>query len=251
MKWVFLLLVLANAGFVAWQGFSAVDAGAQQAPVYAPPVSERIYLIGEARPEGDLLAQSLPEATLEPEPESEPVEEVLSELNQAVANAVQQNAAEQDRRENLLCPVLELERDADRRTVSDALRNNNLAFSQNEITGKRDKYWLYIAAPATTAQAQDIVAELKLKRIDSYVIARGEMKNRISLGLFSSQERAQQAQTMIAQRSGKRVSIYEHERTVKLYELLLDQPISENAWAQFLQQLDLSKLLIKIEKNPC
>lgn len=243
MKWFFLLLVLANAGFVAWQGFSAADAGAEQVPVYGPPVSERIYLISEAVPEDDGWVSDVSEP--------EPVEAMQNEIEQAVASAIQEGEIEPAPEENLLCPVVVLERDADRRTVSDALRANNLAFTQNETSGKRDKYWLYISAPATTAQAQDIVTELKLKRIDSYVISRGEMKNRISLGLFSSQERAQQAQATIEQRSGKRVNIYEHQRTVNLYELLLDQPISENAWAQFLQQLDLSKLLIKIEKNPC
>lgn len=249
MKWVFLLLVLANAGFVAWQGFAAADKRTEQASIYAPPVSERIYLIGELRPDDGDVAE-LSEVVTAPEPE--PVQAMVDELDQVVAAAVlQQNENGQKPAEDLLCPVLVLERDADRREVSQALRANNLDFSQNETSGKRDKYWLYISAPATTAKAQDIVAQLKLKRIDSYVISRGDMKNRISLGLFSSKERAQQAQQAIAQRSGMTVNIYEHQRTVALYELLLAQPISEKDWAQFIQQLDLSKLLIKIEKNPC
>ncbi|CUB03848.1 SPOR domain-containing protein [Marinomonas fungiae] len=251
MKWVFLLLVLANAGVVAWHGFAAADVRTEQAPIYAPPVSERIYLISEARPEEPEQEVSLTESTLASEPEQASAEAILTQLDQAVAAAVERNEGEPRQEENLLCPMLVLERDADRRLVSETLRRNNLAFTQNETSGKRDKYWLYIAAPESTSKAQDVVAELKLKRIDSYVISRGDMKNRISLGLFSSKERAQQAQATIAQRSGMRVNIYEHQRTVALYELLLDQPITENNWQQFMQQLDLSKLLIKIEKNPC
>ncbi|MCO4787173.1 MAG: SPOR domain-containing protein [Marinomonas atlantica] len=247
MKWLFLLTVLANAGFVAWLGFSAADSKIEKGAVYGPPVSEKIYLIGEEHPDSNValstnVYSNVPAST---------AESVADEVGQAVNSMLKNNAAAVIETENLLCPVVVLERDADRRLVTEALKEEKIAFTQQETTGKRDKFWLYISAPATTAQAQDIVARLKLKRIDSYIISRGDMKNRISLGLFSSQERAEQAQVSITERSGMPVNVYPHQRSVKLYELLLDQPIIEQAWENFLQTLDLSKLLIKIEKNPC
>lgn len=243
MKWLFLLMVLANAGFVAWQGFSASDIGAEQAPVYAPPVGERIYLVGEKRPDEEVVPVSAPPT---------PTQKVVNEVDQAVVNALQeQNNDAQKAEESLLCPVVTLERSADLSIVTEALDRENLSYTQNDITGKREKFWLYIPAPATSAQAQSIVSRLKLKRIDSYIISRGEMKNRISLGLFSSKARAEQAQVSISERSGMSVNVYPHQRSVKLYELLLDRPISEQVWDSFLKTLDLSKLLIKIEKNPC
>lgn len=247
MKWLFLLMILANAGLVAWLGFSAADTKIEKAPVYAPPLSEKIYLIGEELPDSNVamstnVYSNAPAST---------AESVANEVGQAVNNMLKNDAATVVETENLLCPVVVLERDADRRLVTEAFNEAKIAFTQQEATGKRDKFWLYISAPATTAQAQDIVARLKLKRIDSYIISRGDMKNRISLGLFSSQERAEQAQESISERSGMPVNVYPHQRSVKLYELLLDQPITEQAWRNFLQTLDLSKLLIKIEKNPC
>ncbi|RDL42944.1 SPOR domain-containing protein [Marinomonas piezotolerans] len=249
MKWVFLLLVLVNAAFFGWQGFAASETLTQTEPVYAPPVSERVYLSNEVRPiealpnsdplgsEADAVASRLESAL-----------EQVERSQQSESNVVNDNANQEGA---LLCPIVVLERDADRRQVETVLNQAGLAFSQNDTTGKREKYWLYIAAPETQKAAEDIVLRLKVKKIDSYIIARGEMKNRISLGLYSSLVRAKQAQTAISERSGMPVKIYEHERTVNLYELMLDQPIREIPWQNLMDRLDFSKLLIKIEKNPC
>lgn len=237
MKWLFLLLVLANAGFIAWQGFSGADLQVAKQPIYAPPVSEKIYLIGEARPEE-------PEAT--PERVVSSSERIAEEINQAIA----QTSSEQPRQQ-LLCPVVTLERDRDVEIVVEALNDAQLNFTRNETSGVRDKYWLYIPAPETTAKARAIVTQLKQQKIDSYVVGTGAMKGRISLGLFSARERAEQAQASIADRTNMLVSIYEHQRSVGLVELMLAEPIAELDWQRFLSGLDLSKLLIKIEKNPC
>ena len=244
MKWLFFMLVLSNAGFVAWQGFVGTDNTLKQAPVYGPPVSERIYLVGEGRPQepnvdaietqAPLLRSSLPETE---------ADKVLASLEQEI-DKVSTN-------ENLLCPVIVLERNADKVEVISVLRQNDLEFTERKTTGKREKYWLYIAAPATTEKAQEIVSSLKLKRIDSYIISRGDMKNRISLGLFSSKDRAEQAQASIAKQSGMAVNIYAHQREVGLSELLLSAPITTKHWEDVMNELDFSKLLIKIEKNPC
>ena len=238
MKWLFLVMVLGNAGFVAWQGFSAADAGVLQQPVYAPPVSERIYLVGEVRPD-------------ESDDVVTPVEQQpLTEADKVLAS-LQREVDKVSTEDDLLCPIVTLERNADTLTVMDVLRQQGLAFSERKATGKRDKYWLYISAPATAEKAQDIVAALKLKRIDSYVISRGDMKNRISLGLFSSKDRAEQAQASISEQSGMDVNIYAHQREVGLTELLLAEPITSGRWDSVMMALDFSKLLIKIEKNPC
>lgn len=244
MKWLFFLLILANAGFVAWQGFAAATLNVTEQPVYAPPVSERIYLVSETSSDAALEQRNQTEVV---EPEGS-ADKVAAQINAAIEKASLATSATS---EQLLCPVIVLERDADRRTVVSLLNQHQLSFSQNDTTGKREKYWLYISAPSSSEAAKNIVARLKQKKIDSYVITRGEMKNRISLGLYSSKTRAEQAQAAISERSGMLVNIYDHERTVSLYELLLANPIPESDWEKLVGQLDMSKLLIKIEKNPC
>lgn len=235
MKWVFLLLVLANAGFIAWQGFSGSDRAMAKSPIYAPPVSEKIYLIDEMNPD---TVQGVAQRSMTSS------ERIADEINQAVAK--QQPSTQQ-----WLCPVISLERKQDQAPVIAALNEAGFEFTREEASGRRDKYWLYIPAPDSTAKAQSIMKRLKQQGIDSYVVASGEMRNRISLGLYSSQVRAEQAQQSIAERTNMLVSIYEHQRDVSLLELLLAQPVSEADWQQFVSRLDLSKLLIKIEKNPC
>ncbi|MBM6552287.1 SPOR domain-containing protein [Marinomonas ostreistagni] len=238
MKWLFLLLVLANAGFIAWQGFSGADNTVAEAPIYGPPVSEKIYLVDEVSGESATPVASAPSISQS--------ERVASEINQAVVQT-----SSNESQTSLLCPAIEVERSQDQGVVEAALGQAGLAFTRQQSDVAREKYWLYIPAPGSSARARSMVNQLKQQGIDSYVVGSGEMQGRISLGLFSSQMRAQQAQESIADQTNMLVSIYQHQRTVSVTELLLDEPIAVTDWEAFLSRLDLSKLLIKIEKNPC
>ena len=77
------------------------------------------------------------------------------------------------------------------------------------------------------------------------------MKNRISLGLYSSMERADQAKKRIQDKSGFTVDVYEHMRSVPLQQVDIEQPVDEKDWESFVSRFDLSKMMIKLEKNPC
>ena len=234
MKWLFLLLVLANAGFIAWQGFSGSDMAVVKQPIYAPLVSEKIFLIDEVNPDT----------------ESPSVKGAMSS-SERMANEINQVVAQQSPSKQWLCPVIGLERKQDRAPVIAALDAAKLSYTRNETRAQRNKYWLYMPAPSSSGKAQTIMKQLQQQGVDSYIVTSGEIRNRISLGLFSSQARAEQAQQSIAERTNRLVSIYEHQRDVSLLELMLAEPISEADWQQFLSRLDLSKLLIKLEKNPC
>jgi len=70
-----------------------------------------------------------------------------------------------------------------------------------EVTGKELSFWLYIAAPETPASG----ANRKMRRLsplDSFVINRAEMKNRISLGLYSSKNAPAKPKLRIQNLSG-------------------------------------------------
>ena len=52
-------------------------------------------------------------------------------------------------------------------------------------------YWVLLGPYSGQEQASDMLRELKRKKIDSYLIRKGEMENTISLGVFSEESRAE------------------------------------------------------------
>ncbi|BFM50272.1 SPOR domain-containing protein [Marinomonas sp. THO17] len=235
MKWLFLLVVLLNAAFLSWHNLAKDSAVQNKENIYGPPVSEKIHLLSEdaAVSEQDYNAGVVSN------------DELVEALNRVVEK---QSATPQ---ENLLCPRIVADNQSSRASVKAELQKVGWAFDEKEVTGKRPKFWLYISAPETQQQAAAIVKDLASKKIDSFVITRAEMKNRISLGLYSAQDRAEQAKQRIEKSSGYPVDIYEHLRTVPLFELDIKDPVKVVDWDAFVVRFDLSKMMIKIEKNPC
>ena len=234
MKWLFLFVVLLNAAFLSWHSFIQDKPSDHQESIYGPPVSEKIHLLSEAPAvtEEDYNAQIS---------YGEGIEDALSKV-------IEQASGDSP---SLYCPRLETEREDDKKQIVQVLKEFKWPFTEKEVSGKRPKFWLYIAAPETPAIAEKIVKELASKSIDSFVINRAEMKNRISLGLYSSSERAEQAKARIQNISGYAVDVYEHMRNVPLQQIDVAQPVDEKDWEQFMSRFDLTKMVIKVEKNPC
>lgn len=238
MKWLLLLVVLLNAAFFGWSNFVQNKSELPQELVYAPPVSEKIRLLSE--PENQ-------EQQAEMEVAKAKSKEMDVALNKALTVA-KTNAATIA---TPICPALEVEKTANDMQIVQALKKLGWRFSDKEVMGKRPKYWLYIDAPDTQDKARAIVKDLSGKSIDSFIITRAEMKNRISLGLYSSKERADEASQRIESKSGYKVNIYDHMRTVTLHHIEIEQPLNNEDWEMFLSQFDLTKMMIKIEKSAC
>lgn len=233
MKWLFLFVVLLNVAFFGWQSVTQEAVKKKQDPVYGPPTSEKIRLLSEA-------------------PESEPTIEDAFAIVSKVEQTLNENMSDElESTSAVFCPRLETEHQDDKQRIIQVLNDLGWSYKEKESTGKRAKFWLYIAAPETPALADRIVKELATKSIDSFVINRAEMKNRISLGLYSSKVRAEQSKVSIQNASGYVVDVYEHMRTVSLQQVEIDQPIDENEWEELMSRFDLSKMMIKLEKNPC
>ena len=235
MKWLFLIVVLLNAAFLSWHNLAKDASVPDKENIYGPPVSEKIHLLSEepAVTEEDYNAGVMSN------------DELVSALNKVVEK---QSAPSP---ENLLCPRFVADNQSSRAAVKAELQKLGWAFDEQEVTGKRPKFWLYIPAPETPQKAAAIVKDLASKKIDSFVINRAEMKNRISLGLYSSQDRAEQAKQRIEKVSGYPVDIYEHMRNVPLFEIDIKDPVNVADWEAFVSSFDLGKMMIKIEKNPC
>ncbi|MGJ8648377.1 MAG: SPOR domain-containing protein [Marinomonas colpomeniae] len=234
MKWLFLFFVLLNAAFLSWHSFVQDKPKQIKESIYGPPVSEKIHLLSES-----------PAVTADDYNAGVASNESLEDaLNKVIDEVVVDEVA-------LFCPRIEVERQDDKVQIIKVLTDFGWRYVEKEVTGKRPKFWLYISAPETPAIAGGIVKELASKSIESFVINRGEMKNRISLGLYSSKERAEQAQIRIQKRSGYSVNVYEHLRSVPLQQIDIEQAVDEKDWEQFVSKLDLAKMMINLEKNPC
>ncbi|MDP5057540.1 MAG: SPOR domain-containing protein [Marinomonas hwangdonensis] len=234
MKWLFLFIVLLNAAFLSWHSFVQDTTERTTELVYAPPVSEKVYLLSER------VANDAPQERVNSDQKVS--------LEEALKKAMDQSKTDQN---IAFCARIETEKTEDAKQVVQALTAFNWAYEKTEVSGKRSKFWLYIAAPETPEMARNIVSDLSSKSIDSFVINRAEMKNRISLGLYSSSERAEQARQRIQDVSGYQVDIYEHLRTVPLEQFDVTQSIQEKEWERFVSRLDLSKMMIKLEKKSC
>ncbi|GAB3479091.1 SPOR domain-containing protein [Marinomonas epiphytica] len=243
MKWLLVILILGNAAFFTWTSLQQDVIAPRVAPVYQAPISVPIQLVSELSA-AELAQLDLDSSTSNTTSTEKAPANVLEALDQVLGDGDAKQAS-------LLCPWFETEKKADQKIATQVLDQLGVSYANKEVTGARPKYWLYIAAPDTQTRAQAIVKELAGKSIDSFIISRGEMKNRISLGLFSSQARADQAKLRIEKATGYAVDVFQHQRSVTLQQTNIERPISEQMWGQFISALDLSKIMIKLEKNPC
>ncbi|ADZ89528.1 SPOR domain-containing protein [Marinomonas mediterranea] len=260
MRWLFLLVVLINAGFFSWHSFSQDQRQAFQEKVYAPPVGTKIALMSE--PVEEL---SVKPAQREIAERREALERLEGRLQNAVSEAesnlrnptlssdgVGIAATQEPRDEDVKsCRIIETEREKDHKAILVSLNKKRWAYTETQKIGERDKYWLYISAPNNRAAANKIVADLKGRGVDSFIINRGEMKNRISLGLYSSKVRAEQAAAAIKTKANYDVEVFEHQRKVSLYVVDIATQMTDELFNNWLKSLEMEPSLIKIEKKSC
>lgn len=248
MKWLFFLLVLLNVVAVGWYGFRGDEVVESADPVYAPPVSQRILALSEVR---ETTAQKPDEAEIsfvnELEAELRALAEAEAKAEEVkVHKAVQAKVAEQ-----LICPVMSFEKDQEKSQVLARVQGVGWKVKEYRSHGDRQRFWVYIDAPASRQDAIRAVDRLKQQGVDSFIINRGEMKGRISLGLYSSAEAANTEKNRITNLSDFVVKVFEHMRSVPLSVLEIEEGISESDWSSFASSLELGNMMIKLEKNPC
>ncbi|MFT2110367.1 hypothetical protein [Marinomonas sp. 2405UD68-3] len=238
MKWIFLLFLLGNVGFFAWHELERANIKVVEKNVYAPPVSQKILTLEEAPEEGvvdEAVKQNVP---------------VRNDL-EAQLKAIIDNAAVNNESTTLYCPFVETEKTQDRAQLLQKMQESGWRY--REETFKRDtmKYWLYIAAPASRAQAAAIMNELKQKNIDSFRITRGEMKNRISLGLYSIQKTAKEEELRIESLVNYPVDIFEHTRAVTIFKIQFVDKITNVQLDELVNWAKTTKMMINVEKKLC
>lgn len=112
------------------------------------------------------------------------------------------------------------------------------------------QYWVLLPPFSTRKEALQSLKELQTKKIDSYLLSSGEMKNAISLGLFKHEQSAKGVLTSMLD-SGFKAEMQKKERINNEYwvRILPGQPI-ENL-QETLETLVVSEGSTKISSASC
>lgn len=239
MKWLFFLLVMINIGVFSWYNFGAEPYVLDEDPVYAPPVSQNIYTLSE-----------VPKATVAVKKASSNIVTDALEA-ELLALTAKEDLSTANASGKMICPIVSFEKDQEKNEFLSKVKEKDWNVKEYRSNGERQKYWVYISAPENREDAIQIVDSLKKQGVDSFIINRGEMKNRISLGLYSTSETADEEKVRIAKLSKLDVKVFEHMRKVPLSVIEFEQGMSESEWKSFVSSLKLDKMMIKLEKNPC
>lgn len=157
MRWLFLLLLVLNLFYYVWHQ--------QQAPMRAKEVAPLALL---SRGEGDirLLSESQP-----PLPREQPRASAEESVCLFLGSFEQKTAA----------AVLE------QRLISLDIRSSVQAVD----AAAGVDYWVYLPPLSSRQASLRQLKELQARKIDSYIIAEGDLANGISLGIFPRRDSAQ------------------------------------------------------------
>ncbi|QKX16035.1 SPOR domain-containing protein [Microbulbifer sp. YPW1] len=170
MRWIFILLAVANLGLFAWFLSNDRPTAARVTPVIAAEEGGGISLVTEADP------AALPA----PEPPSKPERSAVPARNaRGGAEALC----------TMVGPFAEAYQGEDVARRLQALEIN-AAMREIEMQGQM-RYWVYLAPLNSSQEAFRKLRELQAAGIDSYVIPKGSLENGISFGIFSEKDRAE------------------------------------------------------------
>jgi hypothetical protein len=226
MRWIFLVLLFANAGYFVWGYYQ------QSHKSYQNTVS----LI-------DVPVQSGKRLTLLSETETPSQPERRSVINEQSPGEL----------------IRQLERcfvvgPFDSATKADQLQQRlfSLGVASRERSDHENvsaDYWVHIPPRSNRQSAIRLLRELQGQGIDSFVITQGELANGISLGLFSKESSANEVSRRVYE-AGYETSIKMLPREPETFWLEIDaaeaERISPNFWSKIASEYNDLKML---EKN--
>lgn len=183
MRVLLMILLLANFGFFAWQHWHGGNGGALPEGRIDQDLGKGLVLVGEAAPQTEetAVAATAPAAreTMQDAPTS-PLEESGVDGTAPVATA---------------CATLGPFDTAEAATAArERLVALGHAAAVRETGGQiRSGFWVYLPPFESRGAAKEVENELRARGVrDLFIVTASENENAISLGLFSTPERADQ-----------------------------------------------------------
>lgn len=194
VRWVFVLLVMANIfyAFWHWQGGANTPVTLESGGESGVPTLVRLEELGAERI-GQLAAREAPA--------EEP------EVADSLESACWYVGRFDDRKR------------ADSAVTVAQQMQLKVHLETTQVPEEPD-YWVHVGPFSTRERAMSVLQQLRARRIDSFLIDEGELKNAISLGFFSQKGSADR---LLAQHRdlGYPVKVFEVERFRPRYELFV------------------------------
>lgn len=118
-----------------------------------------------------------------------------------------------------------------------------------EDVAKPSLWWVYLPPLADRNQALALLRRLQSKKIDSFLVTKGEHKNAISLGFFSKASTAEQ-QLALHKENGYQARVQERKRYQKANWFVV-QPNKDGSWLKLEQSLYAINPELKKLKKTC
>ena len=190
MRFFFTLLLLANALFLGWQYFAEQEETGRSAFGGIVPVNEGLTLLSELPPASHPAHRELiPVNEAEAMESNEKLELIEPEIRAEVMHAV--NTASGEASCYRSSPLQDV---AAAMALQKKLTEQGITESKREsIQTQKINFWVMIKAYANRAEANKAAEALKKKRLkDFFIVRSGRYENAISLGVYSTKERAEQ-----------------------------------------------------------
>ncbi len=184
MRWLFLLLLLANAGYFAWQ---ALKAPMPEPTRSTAPAAQGLALLSElSEGEHPALRAATPPPTVEPE------EEVTAE-ERIESVAVEPEVQPEPEPPRQCLELKGFEKPSEAESLLKAMLGEGMQLeARGDELVPRSNYWVLIPPFKTRAEAEVVIKQLKGRKLrDFYRVRSGESANAISLGVFSSKDAAE------------------------------------------------------------
>ncbi|MRI32997.1 sporulation protein [Endozoicomonas sp. OPT23] len=226
MRWIFLVLLFANACYFVWGYYQQSH---QNYPEVAPVTNavplqgKRIVLLSEiaAKP------KSIVSVTAS---KKEQTETKVHNARQCLVLGPFRTAKKADQLQQRLF----------------SLGLSSRERSDNEAAG--EDYWVHIPPLANRQAAIRLLRELQGQGIDSFVITQGELANGISLGLFTKQKSANQVSRRLLE-AGYETAIKKLKRNPKVFWLEMEAgkagDLGGKIWADISKEYKGLKMLEK------
>ena len=267
MRWLFLLLLAANIIFFSWNWFKENSGdSSQQGPAFSSK-GKSLVLLRELNPSPTPAAKPATEdkpvhapAETTPPEEQQPADSRQVASKPAIATPAPEESApalhsppQPAAQERGLCYVLgpftsstEIQGVITRAATTSAVVERRWSSPQ-----QKPGYWVHIPPTATGGEARNTMQRLESAGIsDMQLITSGEMKHAISLGIFSTLERAQKRQ-MEVEKQGIDAAINEVRIRKRQYWLALRDNKGNRLPRVMLDNLIKGTREAKVERRPC
>ncbi len=220
LRWLFGILLLANLSLFVWKSGDEIKVARNHEPAATVPGIPGLTLLSEAPVPEQPAAVTPPPASPQPAPESTPAPPVVEKpateqpidvaKNDVPAQSTPtppEQPAEVPEAPPVVATVTAPKEDPfcvrlgpfqDEKPARDAIAD--LAASQifatllTEGEARPSRYIVYLKPAKSRQAALETLRELRAKKIDSFVFSSGELRNGVSLGIFSQQASARRLQ---------------------------------------------------------